>query len=151
MDINQLIAREEIRDVIHSYCRAIDDKDWETVRGTFSENAVISHGPFKGSVDEFMGFVIDVLGAMLVINHSVGSVIVKVDGDRAEMHSAFTAFHTISGEIEELVTIKTYGKDVDWLVGGKYIDQLEKISGKWKIVERKASNDWSRIIEAKPT
>ena len=46
MDINELIAREEIRNLIHGYCRAIDEKDWDTVRGSFMEDAIISHGPF---------------------------------------------------------------------------------------------------------
>ena len=150
MDINELIAREEIRNLIHGYCRAIDEKDWDTVRGSFMEDAIIYHGPFMGSVDEFMGFVVDVLAKMLVINHSVGSIMIKIAGNKAEMHSAFTAFHTISGEVEELVTIKTYGKDVDWLVGGKYIDKLEKRAGVWRIIERKGSNDWSKLLVTRP-
>ena len=32
MDLNELIERERIRDVIYRYCEAVDAKDWVKVR-----------------------------------------------------------------------------------------------------------------------
>ena len=150
MDINELIAREEIRNLIHGYCRAIDEKDWDTVRGSFMEDAIIFHGPFLAVLMNLWDLSSMSQPKCWSSNHSVGSIMIKIDGNKAEMHSAFTAFHTISGEVEELVTIKTYGKDVDWLVGGKYIDKLETRAGVWKIIERKGSNDWSKLLVTRP-
>ena len=37
----ELLAREHIRNVIYSYCRAVDSRDWDAVRACFASNATI--------------------------------------------------------------------------------------------------------------
>jgi 3-phenylpropionate/cinnamic acid dioxygenase small subunit len=41
MDLQELIAREQIRDVKARYCRLLDTKDWDGFAALFTEDAIL--------------------------------------------------------------------------------------------------------------
>ena len=54
MTLDDLIDREQIRDVIYRYARGVDRRDYELVRSCYHPNATDDHGSYKGDVDGFI-------------------------------------------------------------------------------------------------
>ena len=54
MDLETLIAKQEITDVVYAYARGIDRLDFELVRSCYHPDAYDDHGAFKGNVDDFI-------------------------------------------------------------------------------------------------
>jgi len=145
MNVNdELLAREHIRNVIYSYCRAVDSRDWDSVRACFSPEATISHGSYSGPVDKFLVFAIDILERMNETLHSVGGVCIEFEAGIATTHATYNSFHHIPGKYSKVGPVPTDGVDTDWIVAGRYCDTLECFEGVWKITKRQAYNDWTR-------
>lgn len=151
MDLNELIERERIRDVIYRYCEAVDAKDWVKVMASFTEDATISHGSYDGPADKFLGFIQDILNKMTKTVHSIGGTVISIDGNRAKISTTFSSFHQVSGEYAQVGPVKTGGVDTDWIVAGRYVDNLIKVKGEWKIKNRQASNDWTCVQPSNPS
>jgi hypothetical protein len=58
-----------------------------------------------------------------------------VDGDTAEGEVYGIATHTVSAG----------DRDVDVIVGGRYLDRYAKRDGTWKFVERTIVTDWAHV------
>ena len=145
MNVNdELLAREHIRNVIYSYCRAVDSRDWDGVRASFAPDATISHGSYSGPVDKFLDFAIDILDKMTDTVHSVGGISIEFEGEQAKTNATYTSFHHIPGKYDKVGPVPTGGVDTDWMVAGRYCDTLQRIDGVWKITQRQAYNDWTR-------
>ena len=150
MDLAELIERERIRDVIFRYCEAIDASDWNVVMACFTDDATITHGNYNGSAATFLGFIQGVLTKMNKTVHVIGSTRISIDGDHAQMSAVYSSFHSIAGKHEKAGPVKTGGVDTDWLVAGRYVDDLVKIDGDWKIKNRAATTDWTRVEPSNP-
>ena len=150
LTIDELSAREEIRDLLHRYCKGIDLKDWALVRACFADDHVHRHSTFVGSPDEFIGFVSAVLGTIPATHHTIGNVhfAFSDDGQSVETEANFVAYHFIEAGHTEGTPVPTGGKATDWIVAGRYCDRMEKRDGRWLIVARKAYHDWERVDPA---
>ena len=144
--IEESLQRERIRGVIHNYCRAIDERRFDDVMKSFSEEATIKHGSYDGLAKNFVGFVSNVLNKMDVTLHNLGGIIVTFESDDlAHSHATFSSFHRISGEHAQVGPVVTNGVETDWIVAGRYRDTLRLINGEWKIIDRLGSTDWDRV------
>jgi 3-phenylpropionate/cinnamic acid dioxygenase small subunit len=148
----QLWAREQIRDVLHRYCKGIDRRDWALVRACFADDHQHSHGGFTGSADDFVGFAAGVLSKIPATHHTIGNVHIDLaaDGQSAETEANFVAYHLIEAGHFKDTPVPTDGKATDWIVAGRYCDRLELRDGTWLIVRRNAVHDWERFDEARP-
>ncbi len=148
--VEELWAREQIRDRLFLYCKGIDRRDWALVRSCFADDHVHSHGGFTGSANEFIGFASAVLGAIPATHHTIGNVIIDLAADRmsAATEANFVAYHRIEAGHHDGTPVPTGGKATDWIVAGRYCDRLENCGGTWLIVRRDAVHDWERIDEA---
>ena len=146
----ELLAREEIRDLLHRYCKGIDRKDWALVRSCFADDHVHRHSTFVGSPDEFIGFASAVLSTIPATHHTIGNVhfAFAPDGQSVETQANFVAYHFIEAGHPEGTPVPTGGKATDWIVAGRYCDRMEKRDGKWIIVARQAYHDWERVDPA---
>ena len=113
--------------LVHSYCRAVDRGDFATLRELYHHDAVDAHGEIStGSVDEFLKTLEASRPHIRSMQHNVTTVNFVVDGYRAE------------GEVYTIAT-HTFGagdRDVDVIIGGRYLDKYEKRNEIWKIIER---------------
>lgn len=151
MDIvEQLWAREQIRDRLHLYCKGIDRRDYALVRSCFSDDHQHDHNGFNGSPDEFVSAVAGLLAKLPATHHSISNVHITLsdDGLRAKTEASFIAYHLIEAGHAEGMPIPTGGKATDWIVAGRYLDELELRDGKWLIVKRLGVHDWERYAEA---
>ncbi|MEY3566868.1 MAG: hypothetical protein RLZ19_882, partial [Actinomycetota bacterium] len=48
MNIDEVVAREHIRDVVYRYARGVDRRDFDLVRSCYHPDATDDHGPFTG-------------------------------------------------------------------------------------------------------
>lgn len=150
-DTEKLVAKDKIKTQLCLYCKGIDQRDWSLVRSCFSERHHHKHGPFEGSLDEFIGFASKNLSNVKVSQHSLSNFIITIsdDGLSAQSEVNFTAVHLIEASVTEDLTYTIKGKDTDWTVLGNYADQWVFEDGKWQIVKRVASQNWQRVELAK--
>ncbi len=140
--LRAVIDRQDIAELLARYCRAIDRLDEGLLRSCFHPDSVHDHG-YVGASEEFCGFAMDVLRACVATHHQLGNISIRVDGHRADAESYFTAFHRL-GETPP----KAFGADaagLDLIIGGRYIDRLERRAGEWRIVSRTGVHDWRRF------
>lgn len=150
MTTDELLAREEIRDVLHRYCKGIDRRDWALVRSCFADDHVHKHSTIEGSADDFVRMASAVLTTIPATHHTIGNVhfAFAPDGMSVETEANFVAYHLIEAGHMEGTPVPTHGKATDWIVAGRYCDRLEKRGGAWIIVRRQAWHDWERVDPA---
>ena len=135
--IQVLLDKQEIRDVLMTYCRAIDRVDRELLASVYHPDADDDHGPLKGKMVDLIEGIFEGLERLSTTSfHSLSNILVDVDGDVAHSESYVTACHTATSEQK--------GKYV-WIFAGRYIDRFERRGGVWKIANRRTVMDWEYI------
>lgn len=138
MDIDEILAREQIHDVLVRYCRAVDRGDLDLLRSVYHEGATDDHGIFRGAGHEFAEWILGQPGRdeLVTQHHLTNSMVVVVDTDEATAETYFVAVHRRPG------TPPSIGR-----FGGRYLDRLIRRDGVWRVAERVVVHDWS----ARPT
>ena len=69
-----------------------------------------------------------------------------MEGDgTATAETYFTAFHRMRARGDPLAAENAYDTEMDYFVGGRYLDRFESRGGEWKIVQRTGMTDWVRL------
>jgi hypothetical protein len=136
MTIDDLVAHQEIRDVLIRYTRGIDRRDRELVRSCYHPDAHDDHGPFKGSVDDFLDWLEAMHAYFASTMHFIGNQLVEVRGDVADAESYCVAYHRRAAVGREPA--------YDLVIGLRYVDRLERRDGEWRIADRLCVFDWTR-------
>jgi hypothetical protein len=136
--LQQLVDREEIRQVLALYCRAVDRLDRELLRSLYHPDATDDHVAVSGPVENFIEWAFGVLSADTFAMHSLGTVIIELDGDVAYVESYYENLRgQPAGE----------GEDGEYLImsGGRYVDRFERRDGgPWLIASRVLMREWFR-------
>jgi len=141
-----LLDKQEITEILHSYCRALDRCDRPLLESIFHSDSTHEMGGFKGSSSDFCGFAFDSLDTFDYSQHFLGNVLIEVDGDKAKAECFFRAYHRIAADTvaEGVLSDHTPGIDEDLFIAGRYVDRLERRDGVWKISHRCGILDWCR-------
>lgn len=132
----EMLDEFELRKLVNSYCRAVDRGDIAQLRTLYHPDAEDDHGGFStGSADDFLGELAAARPFIRSMHHNITTVNFAVSGDRAEGEIYTIATHTFG----------TGGRDVDVIVGGRYLDKYEKRSGAWRFTDRKIVTDWAHV------
>jgi len=136
--LQEIIDEHQLRKLVHTYCRAVDRGDIATLRTLYHDDASDDHGVFStGSVDHFLGELAAARPHLRSMQHHVTTTNFAISGDDAEGEIYSIATHTfIAG-----------GRDVDVIVGGRYLDKYQKRSGVWKFSDRTIVTDWARVTD----
>ena len=79
-------------------------------------------------------------------HHQMSNVLIDfTDDTHANVETYFTAFHLVRPLGAPLAGAQAFDNEMDYFVGGRYIDQFECRDGVWKIVDRTGMTDWVRI------
>lgn len=154
LDLQKLLDRETIRNVVLQYCRAFDRCDAELLEDVYWPDSIHEHGMFKGSGSEFVAFAIPKIRSFFKKSqHTLGNFYVDIRGDTAFAETYVTAHHLIPndpqavgdvfGEDYARVHADAGAKGHDFIFLGRYIDVLEKRNGHWRIKHRRISTEWS--------
>jgi len=133
--ISRLLDKQEIQEVVYTYCRGIDRRDLDLVRSCYHSDATDEHGSFSGTVDAFLEWVDGLLARYRWTMHLVGNVLIEFPGDEdvAASESYGVSLHR-SDETAPYLNLAT---------GFRYLDRFERRGGPWKIAERIAVSEWS--------
>src|ERR1035437_7390936 len=121
MSIEELSAREEIRDVLVRYTRRIDRFDLDLVRSCYHPDAHDDHGAYRGNVEGFLTWVVKALSFFESTMHFIANQIIDVNGDRARAESYCIAFHRRGAQADEPA--------YDLITALRYVDRLERGDG----------------------
>lgn len=158
--VKELLAKQAITEVVYRYCRAIDRMDEALLRSVFHPGSQHSHffeGPSSApelsstpeAPGDFVRFAFGLLATYSRTHHQLGNTLIDFDGDsHANVETYFTAFHRVRPRSDPLAGDQAFDNEMDYFVGGRYIDRFELRDGEWKIVQRTGMTDWVRIEPA---
>jgi ketosteroid isomerase-like protein len=134
--LQNLIAKEAIRDLVHCYSRAIDRKDVELLRDLYTADATDDHGnSFTGPAPAYCDFIEQSLPYMPYSGHHVCNHMIAVDGDVGNGEVYAIAWHILPDR-------ENPGKQIEDLMLVRYIDNYRReADGKWRFSKRVVTYD----------
>ncbi|WP_439135997.1 nuclear transport factor 2 family protein [Pseudomaricurvus sp.] len=139
--IENLIAKDAIRDLALLYSRGVDRKDPELLRDLYTKDATDTHGDtFDGTASDYVDFLEKAFPYMPYSGHHVCNHLISVDGDTAEGEVYALAYHILpdgqGGHIEDFMCVR-------------YLDNYQKCDdGRWRFSKRVVTYD---VRTQKPT
>lgn len=135
-----MLDREEVKAIPHRFARGLDRCDRSLIESCFHPDGIDDHGFFKGNAEEFCEWVMESLKIYDASQHIIATQNVEVSGSKAACESCFIAIHMMPTPdgVKELI------------VAGRYLDEMEKRDGEWKITLRRCVFDWNRLTDAEP-
>lgn len=136
--LQEMLDEHALTKLVHAYCRAVDRGDIDALRDLYHHDAVDAHGAFStGSVEGFFEQLTASRPYLRAMQHHITTVNFAVEGNSAEGEIYNIAVHTLAGK----------ERDVDLVIGGRYLDKYEKRDGTWKLLERTIVTDWARVSD----
>ena len=132
--IDALIAKDAIRDLVLQYCRAVDRGDVALAETLYERDALDEHG-FNSSntAREFLDSIEAMSSGLTAIQHNITNHLIRITGpDTAEGEAYLVAYHRSENEDSAYLL----------LIGGRYLDRYSKREGQWKIAHRKCVAEW---------
>lgn len=135
-EVQVLLDKQAILEVLHTYCRGVDRCDEALVRSVYHDDAYDDHGYWRGRGQDFASFVVKrLMAANSATTHSITNVLICVEGDRAWSESQVMATLVRRGE-------EPLQADV---MGARYLDRLSRRDGTWRIEHRVVVLDWNKV------
>ena len=136
--LQEMLDEFQLRKLVHAYCRAVDRGDFATLRELYHHDAVDAHGAFStDSADDFVDELAAARPYIRSMQHNITTVNFAIEGNFAEGEVYTIATHTF----------KARERDVDVVVGGRYLDKYDKRDDTWKILKRTIVTDWAHVID----
>lgn len=141
--IEELLAKQSIRDMLSLYCRGLDRMDKEMAYSVFWEDApALYYDIYEGTGHGFVDWVWESHAAMQCHSHQITNVLCQVNGDTAVSEAYVT------------VTLWTLpddqGNQTEIVGRGRYLDNWECRDGRWAIAARKHVLDMQTINPLNP-
>jgi SnoaL-like domain len=138
--LQTLLDKQALTELVMSYCRACDRRDFALLGTLYHEDAVDDHGAmFRGSARDYLAWLPPVLAQFESTVHSISNALFVVDGAHAQGELYTLAYHrTHSPQAREI------------FIGGRYFDRYERRDGAWKFLHRSLALDWCRVSEVDP-
>lgn len=131
--LQELLDKKACEDVLMRYGRTLDWLDHAGQESCFWPDAEIDYGFFQGSGADWTPTVMAVETASPRRWHVSTGVMVQVAGTEAKSECYGLSVGTAENEQGELV---------DFMFGGRYLDELQKRDGQWRISKRSYIADW---------
>lgn len=137
MTVDELLAKQEITEVLYRYCRSLDRNDEELYRTVFEPGAPVDYGEyFVGNAEEFRIWVWRAHAAMAATSHQISNVLTEIteDGERAVSEAYVTVCLRAAPD--------DTGAALDILERARYVDRWRRHSdGSWRVAERVYHSD----------
>lgn len=131
--LQALLDKTAITEVLVSYCRAVDRADLDLLRACYHDDATEDHGgTFLGSARDY----VDGIAAILPrskMTHTTSNIAIALDGDKALVESHILAF----------ARLKKDGEKFDCLTLARAVDRFERRQGAWRIAARRMVWEWN--------
>jgi hypothetical protein len=136
--IENLVARQQITDVLYSYARGWDRRDEALIRSCFWPDSTHQHGAFNGKSQDFVTAGWKATSTLKGCSHLIANPLVAIQGDKAISECQFLSHHRRDK--------KTGDGEEYWYLKGRYLDRFERRDGVWKIAHRRGLHDWSQTL-----
>lgn len=136
-ELERLSAKEQIRDVLYRYCRAVDRGDAALMKSCYHPEGRDDHGFFSGPGHDFADYVMPILAQLECSIHSLSNPLIDIDGERAYVETQWSVIHRL----------RRNGKLTDIWDQGRYLDEFEHRDGQWKILNRVVVMDAERWMD----
>ncbi len=135
----ELSDRFEIQDLVFRYAHLIDSRQFQALRGVFTEDAFVDYSVYGGSVgdlDTTIAFLEQAVTTEVFPNcqHLNANVQVTLDGDRAE--GRVMCFNPMEMTLAE-------GKTQTYMLGLWYVDEYRRTPDGWRISRRVEEKSWA--------
>lgn len=133
--LQRVLDRATIREVVERYCRGIDRLDADLVNAVYWPEATDDHGIYRGPGKDFAAFVIPFLQKHYEATmHTLGQSLIEFDDPvRARSETYFVAYHRGLRD----------GRQALDTAAGRYVDRFERRDGEWRIADRTVVIEWS--------
>jgi SnoaL-like domain len=135
-EVDVLLAKQEIADMLHRYCYAMDTNDRDLGYQVWHPDGTAHYeGMFEGLGRDFIDF--GQRGHEAVTggtSHQLTNILIEVEGDGASSRSCVTAA-VRSGEASGL-----------YLIWGRFHDEWSRRDGVWRIDSRHFTTDLSHRV-----
>jgi len=128
--IDDLLAKQEITEVIYLYCRCMDRCDVEMAKDIFHPDATVDYGEqmYQGTGYGFVDMALGGHALHVSHSHQHGNVLIRVDGNRAYSETYGDVTLRRRDESGALIDSRNLGRCLDiW---------EKREDGKWRIAER---------------
>ncbi|MBW8785179.1 MAG: nuclear transport factor 2 family protein [Novosphingobium sp.] len=139
--IQELLDEREIRRLLAEYAHGCDRCDEALMASVYAEDSWDDHGLNKATGPEFARIMTqEIIPATCeTLSHLLGQSLIELDGDAARAETYYLA-----------VTLSTVdGVPMCNQLGGRYVDRLERVGGRWEVKHRVCMRDWSVSLEVK--
>ena len=127
-DVNEIIT------LTIKYCWALDERDWESLSEVFLSDGYAKYGITEHQgIDSILERCKKALTPLDFSHHMVSNHVVEVEGDQAKCKCYFQAQHVRTSAPE----------GVNFLIAGKYEDELIRVNEGWKIASRVLTKIWT--------
>lgn len=131
-EMRDLLERDKIRNCIVRLARGEDRRNAGVIRASYWPDSTTDYGVFVGSFDEYLAWVVPGSPAIPVTQHVLGQSVIDHKGDTALVETQVVSYHRINMGEEERDTV----------IGGRYLDQMERRGDEWRIAQRTMLYDW---------
>lgn len=131
-ELQHYLEREQIRECIVRLARGEDRRNAEMIAASCWPDSTTDYGVFAGSFAEYLAWVVPGSSVIVDTQHVLGQSFIERSGDVAHVETHVNSYHRIDMGTEHR----------DTLVGGRYLDRLEKRNGEWRIASRVMLYDW---------
>jgi hypothetical protein len=142
MNLNELLAREAIRESVFRYCRGIDRADEDALRASYWPDATDCHGAWRGSATGFIEAALPKLRAAGRMIHFVGNLSIELRGSQAAVETYFLAWQRDR---------RADGVEQETFLAGRYVDRFEKRGDEWRVAARIVVYDWVQPMGDAPS
>jgi hypothetical protein len=129
-EVRRLSDRQAIQDVVMRHSRGMDRHDDEIMRSCYHDDGIARFGPRTITADEYADFMNAAhQGRFALHSHHITTHTCDIQGDLA-----FSETYMIASFLSNDMTRASY-------VSGRYLDELERREGEWRIMKRRAFVD----------
>jgi hypothetical protein len=136
--LEYLADRQDILDCLNRFSRGMDRFDGALFLSAFHPDATIAAGAFVGGPKDLYKWARALHDAGQAATHH-GLLNHNCDIDGATAHTE--TYYLFVGRNRD---------QTNWIAGGRYLDQLEKRNGQWRIALRTNVIEWSGLVPTMP-
>jgi ketosteroid isomerase-like protein len=130
-ELERMLDRAAIEECLLRYTRGIDRHDVDLVTSAFHPDALDTHGTFEGGPVDVARWANEQHGLRWVGHqHYITNTSVDLDGDVAHTDTYYL-----------IVLRRRDGTGAD-IMGGRYVDRLERRAQGWRIARRVVTAEW---------
>ena len=128
--VEQLLAKQDLHELVASFCRAVDRSDEAGIVSLFHEGAVIDTGVIRAEREAFARQYIEWAQCNArTLFHLVSNEYYEINGSKAKGEVYVLAVSCLLTQNE--------GEFTYHVTGGRYLDRFEKRIGIWRFSERR--------------